>query len=76
MDENSFRRASVNDFFSRAFGPSESELKPHQRHSIRSSVEKFAGDFIQKPARGVQRETLATVKEEMRKKKLRIETKN
>ncbi len=75
MDENSYKRASLNDFFSKAFGPSEAELKPNQPHSLRSAFEHVAGGFIQKPARGVQRETLATIKEEMRKKKLRIDTK-
>lgn len=75
LDENSYRRARMNDFFAQAFGPSQSELKPNQPHSIRSTFEKVAGEFIQKPARGVERETLEKVKEEMRKKKIRIETK-
>lgn len=76
LDESAYKRASVNDFFSKAFGPSQSELKPDQPHSVRSAFESFAGDFIQRPPPGTKRETLATVKEEMRKKKLRIETKN
>ncbi len=76
MDENSYKRATANDFFSKAFGPSESELKPNQPHSLRSTFENIAGDFIQRPPPGTQRETLATVKEEMRKKKIRIDTKN
>ena len=76
MDENSYKRASVNDFFAKAFGPSEAELKPNQPHSLRSSFENLAGGFIQQPARGTKRETLETIKEEMRKKKIRIDTKN
>jgi hypothetical protein len=75
LDENSYKRASINDFFSQAFGPSKSELKPNQPHSLRSTFEHIAGDFIEKPARGAKRETLATIKEEMRKKKIRIDTK-
>lgn len=75
LDENSYRRARINDFFSQAFGPSQSELKTNQPHSIRSTFENFAGEFIQKPARGSERETLDKVKDEMRKKKIRINTK-
>jgi len=76
LDENSYKRAITNDFFSKAFGPSESELKPNQPHSLRSTFERIAGGFIQKPPPGTERETLASVKEEMRKKKIRIDTKN
>jgi len=76
LDENSYKRAATNDFFSKAFGPSESELKPNQPHSLRSTFERIAGGFIEQPPPGTQRETLATVKEEMRKKKIRIDTKN
>ena len=75
LDENSYRRARLNDFFAQAFGPSQSELKSNQPHSIRSTFENLAGELIQKPARGVERETLEKVKDEMRKKKIRIETK-
>jgi len=63
-------------FFSKAFGPTESELKPNQPHSLRSTFENIAGGFIERPPHGTQRETLATIKEEMRKKKIRIDTKN
>ena len=75
LDTNSYKRASLNDFFSTAFGPSGAELKPNQPHSLRSTFEHVAGGFFEKPARGVKRETLATIKEEMRKKKIRIDTK-
>ncbi len=76
LDENSYNRASANDFFSKAFGASESELKPNQPHSVRSAFENIAAGFIQRPPPGTKRETLATVKEEMRKKKIRIDTNN
>ncbi|UJR08956.1 hypothetical protein I4U23_013208 [Adineta vaga] len=76
LDENAYRRAAANDFFSNAFGPSQSELKPNQPHSIRSTFETIAGGFIEKRKADTPRETLATIKEEMRKKKIRIETKN
>ena len=76
LDENSYRRAAANDFFSQAFGPSKSELKPNQPHSIRSALESIASELIQKPAPGTQRETLESVKEQMRKKNIRIETKD
>ncbi|CAF1233072.1 unnamed protein product [Adineta ricciae] len=75
LDENSYRRAAANDFFSQVFGPSKSELKPNQPHSIRSAFESVASGFIQKPPPGTQRETLESVKEQMRKKNIRIETK-
>jgi hypothetical protein len=76
LDENIYKRAITNDFFSKAFGPSQSELKPNQPHSIRSTFENIAGGFFERPPPGAQRETLATIKEEMRKKKIRIDTKN
>ncbi|CAF3123991.1 unnamed protein product [Rotaria sp. Silwood2] len=76
LDESAYKRASVNDFFAKAFGPSQSELKPNQPHSIRSAFENIAGGFIERPPPGAKRETLASVKEEMRKKKIRIDTKN
>ena len=65
----------TNDFFAKAFGPTQSELKPNQAHSLRSVFENIAGDFIERPPPGTQQETLAKVKEEMRKKKIRIEIK-
>ena len=68
LDENSYRRAAANDFFSQAFGASKSELKPNQPHSIRSAFETVASGFVQKPPPGTQRETLESVKEQMRKK--------
>ncbi|CAF1286353.1 unnamed protein product [Adineta steineri] len=76
FDETSYKRASTNDFFAKAFGPTQSELKPSQSHSIRSAAEKIAGGFFERPSHDTPRETLASVKEEMRKKKIRIETKN
>lgn len=76
LDENAYKRASVNDFFSNAFGPSQSELQPNQSHSIRSIFENIAGDLFERPPPGTKRETLSSVKEEMRKKKIRIDTKN
>lgn len=76
MDENSYKRAVANDFFSKAFGPAESELKPNQPHSVRSTFEKIAGGLIEQRPAGTPRETLKTIKEEMRKKKIRIDTKN
>ncbi|CAF1524998.1 unnamed protein product [Rotaria sp. Silwood1] len=76
LDESAYKRASVNDFFSNAFGPSQSELKPNQSHSLRSAFENIAGGFIERLPPGTKRETLASVKEEMRKKKIRIDTKN
>jgi hypothetical protein len=75
LDEYAYKRATANDFFSKAFGPTESELKSNQPHSIRSVFENIAGGFIEQPPRGTKRETLATIKEEMRKKKIRIDTK-
>lgn len=75
LDESSYRRANTNDFFSKAFGPSKAELKPNQPHSLRSAFESAAAGFIQQPAPGTQRETLQTIKEEMRKKKIRLNTK-
>ena len=75
LDETAYRRASANDFFAKAFGPSQSELKPNQPHSIRSVFENVAGGFFQQPPADTPRETLATLKEEMRKKKIRIQTK-
>lgn len=72
-----YKRAVVNDFFSKAFGPSESELKPNQSHSIRSAFEQIAGDFVRTPSsKETPRETLATIKEQMRKKKIRIKQKD
>ncbi|CAF4748072.1 unnamed protein product [Rotaria socialis] len=61
VDENAYQRASMNDFFSKAFGASQAELKPNQPHSLRSAFESFAGDFIQKPPPGTKRETLETM---------------
>ena len=76
LDENSYRRAAANDFFSKAFGPTQSELESSHPHSVRSSFESMAGGFVQRQPTGTPRETLATVKEEMRKKKIRIDTKH
>ena len=77
LDREMYKRAVVNDFFSRAFGPSESELKPNQAHSVRSSLESIAGGFIRSaPEKRTARETLTKIKEEMRKKKIRIEQKD
>ncbi|CAF1405410.1 unnamed protein product [Adineta ricciae] len=61
LDENSYRRAAANDFFSQAFGPSKSELKPNQPHSIRSAFEAVASGFIQKLPPGTKRETLESM---------------
>ena len=76
LDREMYKRAVVNDFFSRAFGPSQSELKPNQPHSIRSTFENIAGGFIRSPpAKDTPRETLTKIKDEMRKKQIRIEQK-
>ena len=77
LDREMYKRAVVNDFFSRALGPSESELKANEPHSIRSSLERIAGGFIRAPPeKGRPRENLTKIKEEMRKKMIRIEQKD
>lgn len=77
LDREMYRRAVVNDFFSKAFGPSESELKPNERHSIRSSVESIARDFIRStPEKNSPKETLAKIKNEMKKRNVRIQQKD
>ncbi len=76
LDQHMYNRASTNDFFLNAFGSTTAELKPNQPHSLRSTFEHLAGDFIERRAPGAKKETLADVKEQMRKKQIRIDTKN
>ena len=75
FDPDAYKRAVTNDFFSDAFGPRVSELKSNQPHSLRSTFEHIAGGFVRPPPEKTTKETLATVKETMRKKKIRVETK-
>ena len=66
----------ANDFFSNAFGPRAADLKPNQPHSLRSAVESMAGGFIREAPAETSKETLESVKKEMRKRKIRVDTKS
>jgi hypothetical protein len=77
FDADAYRRASLNDFFSKAFGPSQSDLKVAQPHSLRSSVEHMAGGFVRDmPEKNSPKEVLASIKEDMRKTRTRVDTKH
>lgn len=76
FDPSAYKRAVVNDFFSNALGPRTSELKPNQPHSFRSAVENMAGGFIRETPVETPKQTLDSVKNEMRKKRIRMDTKN
>ena len=76
FDPTAYRRAVANDFFSNAFGPRTSELKPNQPHSFRSAVESMAGGFIREAPAETPKATLESVKNEMRKKGIRVNTKS
>lgn len=75
FDAGLYQRAKLNDFFSKALGPREENLKKNEPHSIRSALENIVAPMIREPPENLPKETLSSVKEDMKKKRIRIQMK-